>query len=230
MRWTLGVLVSSVALIAIVGCSSSPGATTPPGGATQPPGGATPTAPSATQPATGATGHECDAVPTFSLTDPNPGNPPQDTALIAHFPTEVDGQPVTDAQGQAWIYSLCAFGGQAAVDRLTAGDQSGFNIASMSFGEATANVDGEDVTLTAFRTAGGDANSLIQSLALLAAQAGNGIDITGSFTTANVGGKNLYVATDTDGNKSYAYVSGDTLISFDSVTDSQAAKIAAALP
>lgn len=227
MRWTVGAVVSATVMIAIVGCSSSPSSATPtqaPGGPTQAPGGPT-------QRPVAGTGHECDAIPTFSLSaSPNPATPPPDVDLLAHFPAQIDGQPVTDAQAQYWIYLLCAFGGQASVDRMMAEAQGGFNIATMSFGEATATVDGEEVKLNAFRAPGTDASSLVQSLALLAAQSGSLNGLPGTATTATVGGKSVYISTDSDGQKSYAYVSGDTLIFFRDVTDSQAAKIAAALP
>lgn len=235
MRWTIGAVVSAAALLAIVGCSSAPGATPTPAGATQPPGGGTqapvvtqaPGGP--TQAPVGVTGHECDAVPTLSLSNPNPASPPPDTQLTAHFPAQIDGQPVTDVQSMYWVYFLCAFGGQASVNQAMQEAQGGLNFATMSFGSATATVDGEEVELQAFRTPGTDSNAMVQYLALLAAQSGS-TDIPGQVTSSNVGGRNVYVSTDSDGNTSYAYPSGDTLVFFDGVTESQAAKIIAALP
>lgn len=246
MRLTLAAAASAAVLFAIVGCSSAPAATPTlapgatlaptlapgatsaptqaPGGPTQAPGGPT-------QVPVGVTGHECDAVPTFSISNPNPATPPPDTSLTAHFPVQIDGQPLTDVQGQYWYYSLCMFGGQTAVNEAFAASQGGgFNMATMSFGSATATVDGEEVDLTAWRTPGADSNTLVQSLALLAAQSGGNGSIEGSASSANIGGKNVFVWTDTDGSKSYAYPSGDTLIFFDGATDSQATKILAALP
>lgn len=228
-------LIGSVALaVAIAGCGSgtptgsatpgatlAPGATATPGGATNPPG-------ASGSPIAG-TGHECDAVPTFSISNPSPASPAPDTALLAHFPATIDGQPLTDVTAVQWLYFMCAFGGQTTVDQMMSEASGGFNFATMSFGEATATVDGSEVKLNAFRTPGNDANTLIQSLALLAAQSGTTIN-PGDVAASTVAGKSVFVWTDTDGTKSYAYPSGDTLIMFDSVTDSQATKILTALP
>jgi hypothetical protein len=227
-------MFGAVALAAaIVGC----GGTTPAGsgnpGTTLAPG-ATATlgpvsSPGITPAGTGGvavTGHECDAVPTFSVGNPNPSFPP-DSALLAKFPTTVDGQPVTDVSASPWLYFLC-LGGQNAFNQA-ASSSGGVNLATMSFGGFTANVDGEDVDVFAFRQPGADGNTLAQTIASLAAASGNPIDV-GQVSTATVGGKSVYTWTDSDGNKGYGYVSGDTLISFDSVTDSQASKIVSALP
>ena len=225
MRMPVLAAVSAAALLAIVGCSSTPAATPP--GQTQAPGGGTQVPGGQTQAPVGLTGHECDAVPTFSLDGSEPSFPTDD-ALNAHFPAQIDGQPVTDVESMQWIYLLCMFGGQETLNAAVS-DAGGLNLAAMSFGSAKATVDGEEVDLNAFRAPGGDANSLVQSLALLAAQSGSDAGVTGSMTTATIGGKNVYVFTDSDGSKSYGYASGDTLIFFEDVTDSQAAKIAAAL-
>jgi hypothetical protein len=64
----------------------------------------------------------------------------------------------------------------------------------------------------------------------LAAAAGNPLDAS-QLTTATVGGKSVYVYTDpTDESKGYVYVSGDSLLTFNDVTDSQANKLIAAFP
>ena len=93
---------------------------------------------------------------------------------------------------------------------------------------AHATVDGEDVEMTAFRTPGADANAMVQYLSLLAAQSGTAIN-PGNVQSTNIGGKNVFAWTDSDGSRSFAYPSGDTLIFFDGVTDAQAAKILSAL-
>jgi hypothetical protein len=166
-------------------------------------------------------------VPTFSVANPNPSFPP-DTTLLAKFPTTVDGQPVTDVSATPWLFFLC-LGGQASFNQAMSANNGGVNLATMSFGGFTANVDGDDVDVFAFRQPGADGNTLAQTIASLAAASGNPINV-GQVTTASVGGKQVYTWTDTDGNKGYGYVSGDTLITLDSVTDSQATKIISALP
>jgi hypothetical protein len=249
MRVSFAALVAVVMAVAIAACGSSPSASSTPGTTLAP--GATATSPGATLPPTaaptgapttgptggatappgsGLTGHECDAIPTFSLSNPNLASPAPDATLNAHFPAQIDGQPVTDVQSQRWIDFLCVFGGQAMVNQSAGDIGSGLNLTTMSFGSAKATVDGESVDLNAFRTPSADATTLVQSLALIVAQTGNAGALQGTATTANIGGKNVYVWTDSDGAKSYAYASGDTLITFNSVTDSQATKILTALP
>jgi hypothetical protein len=235
--------VASTALVLVLmGCSSSPaatqgpGATNPPGATSQPsqaapsqaapsqaaPSQAVPTAPS------GPTGNECASIPTFSLTNPEVSFAP-DTALEAHFPASIDGSDATDVTSQSWLQLMCMFGGQAMVDQ-SKGELSGVDLTTASYGSATYTVDGEDITLNALRTPGSDANTLAQSLAQLAALSGDNA-LNGTLGTANISGKNVFVFTDaTDGTKSYAYASGDTIIFTETLTDSQAQKVFAAMP
>lgn len=229
MRWTLGAVVSAAVLIAIVGCSSSPSASSSPAGATQPPGGATSTPGGATQAPGGPTGTECAAYPTFSVDNPALPSFAPDTDLQAKFPTQIDGQPVSELETGFWAQFMC-FGGQAAYDQAMADMPAGFTWASMSYGNATYNVEGEDAKLMAFRSPGQDANGIVQALAQVAAALGSTEPI-GTLGTANVAGKNVITLTDTDGTVGYGYVSGDTLFTIESgATDSQVAKILAALP
>jgi len=226
MRVSFAALVAAVMAVAIAACGTSPSASSTPG--TTPAPGTTATPGGATQPPAGLTGHECDAVPTFDISNPNPATPVPDTTLAGHFPATIDGQPVTDVQSMQWLYLICQFGGQEAVTSA-ASEAGGLNIATMSFGSAKATVDGEEVELNAFRTPGQDANAIVEALATIAAQSGTAIN-PGDVTATNISGKNVFVWTDEDGAKGYGYPSGDTLVMFDEVTDSQAAKILAALP
>ncbi len=230
MRRSLFAVGATALLMVLVGCSSSPAATEGPGGGTQAPGGATQAPGGATQAPGGATGTECASIPTFSISNPVPPSFPPDPTLEAHFPATIDGQPVTDVTSERFVDMLCAFGGQTVVDQENTALGSGFNLAEMSFGDATATVDGDSVDLTAFRTPNADANGLVQYIASLAALSGSTSGVTGTSSSANIGGKNVLVWTDSDGNKSYAYASGDTVVFFDSVTDDEAAKILTALP
>lgn len=220
MRLSFAVIGSVALALALVGCGSASAGPTLAPGQTATPAGSTP-APTG---GTALTGHECDAVPTFSVANPDPSFP-TDAALIAHFPTTVDGQPVDDVHAVPWIYFLC-IGGQTAFNQAAAGNSG---VANMSFGGFTANVDGEDVDVSAFRQPGADGNVLAQTIASLAAAAGSPIDV-GQVTTTSVGGKSVYTWTDSEGSKGYAYVSGDTMIIVDNATDSQATKIISALP
>lgn len=228
MRLPITLFGAAALAVAIVGCGGAPAGPTLAPGQTATPANSTP-APGATATPGGGTltGHECDAIPTFDISNPNTASPAPDTTLNAHFPPTIDGQPVTEVESMQWLYLICAFGGQAAL-QAAAADSGGIPFATMSFGSAHATVDGEDVKLSAFRTPGTEANAIVQVLARLAAQSGE--LNAGNFAATSISGKNVFVATDTDGSKSYAYPSGDTVIFFDGVTDSQAAKIVAALP
>ncbi len=239
-----------VALLIISACSSSPSATQAPGGATQAPGGATQAPGGATQAPGGATqapggatqapggatqapggvgltGHECDAVPTFSASNPGPSFSP-DTDLEGHFPQEIDGNPVTNVNSLQWIDMICMFGGQAALQQSATGFGN-LSLGQMSFGSADASVDGDDITMNAFRTPGQDAGGVVDYLKTLAALGTGDVSVGGSVDQTSISGKDVYVFTDADGAKSYAVPLGDTLVFFDSATEDEAAKIIAAL-
>jgi hypothetical protein len=134
------------------------------------------------------------------------------------------------AEAVPFIAVLCIVSGQTTVDQIRQSTTIlGFDVASMSFGNFTAMVDGEGVKVHALRTPGKDASAIIQSFGLFAAFAG--ISPAGtSLTSANIGGKNVTVAMDSGGRNTYFYVSGDTLIVVDNATDPQATAVLQALP
>jgi hypothetical protein len=235
-------VLAAVALLVISACSSSPaategpGATQPPGGATQAPGGAT-QAPATQAPATqapasqpaGSLGDLCAGMPTFRISNPEPSFP-SDPTLEAHFPASIDGSDASNVTSESWLGLVCMFGGGAGLVAAEGQLGSGIDWTTVTFGSADYTVDGDDITLTAFRTPGADANTIVQSLTQLALLSGGG-GINGSVSNSNIGGKNVFVFTDsTDGSKSYAYASGDTLIYTDTLTDDEAQKVFSALP
>ncbi len=239
-------VLAAVALFVISACSSSPGASESPGtsqapgnttGATQQPVASQPAAsqpaasqPAASQPASsvaGLTGHECDSVPTFSIDNPEPSFAP-DPQLEAHFPADVNGNPVTNVSSQSWLDLMCTFGGQTVLEG-SAGQFGNLPLATMSFGSADVVINSDSISLSALRTPNQDAGNVIQYLAQLAALSPDQSALTGNVSQQNVGGKNVYVYTDADGAKSYAVPLGDTLVFFDSATDDEAAAIIGAL-
>jgi hypothetical protein len=216
--------VAVVVTLSLVACSGAPGTTQP--GATQQPGGV-PTQPITTQAPGGATGHECDAFPTFSIENPNPSFA-ADPALAAKFPTQIDGQPAQDLTTGYWAAFLCMLGQQSYSDAV-ADMPPGFNYSALSYGSATYTIDGADIGVTAYRIAGQDANGIVAALAQLAAATGGEAGF-GTLASGTVAGKNVYTWTDEDGS-SYGYVSGDTLFTIESGTSvEQATTIIAALP
>jgi hypothetical protein len=203
-----------------------PGATSP--AATPPEATQVPAVPTATPAAVG--GHECDAIPTFSLENPEPSFPP-DTALLSAFPQQIGGQPVTEVTTFSFAALLCLFGGQAAVDEFRSELQGGLDIALLSMGTAEVTIDDESISLVAFRLAGRSGTEIIASFAQLAAiAAGESGEPEAEFSTQTVGGKSVTVVTDQDGDVTYLYVVGDILWALSDVTPEQAATILAGLP
>jgi hypothetical protein len=217
-------------LLVVVACSAAPATTsTPAGGTAGPTQAATATIALPTAPPVGG-GTECAASPTFSLASPVLPSFAPDPVIEALFPAEIDGQPVTNVQSASWIQSICFYGGQAQVDRLKATSSGGALLANLTFGSATANVGGSDVTIAAFRLAGQDGNAMVQNASLFVAGLTGGTPEPFTTTQTNLGGKAIYVLTGQDGNITYAYVKGDTVITIDTADATQAATILAALP
>jgi hypothetical protein len=175
------------------------------------------------------TGHECDDLPTFDPTNPVAPSVPPDETLNTRFPPMIDGQPVTDVRSLQWLSYLCVFGGQTVLAQ--ANDQTGgaVNLALLSFGSAEATVDGEDVNLKAFRTSANDGYNLIRYFFVLAAQAGDSWNLR-HVESVDIAGKEVGVWTDAEGGTGYMYLSDDTVLYFEGVTESQATKIVTALP
>jgi hypothetical protein len=217
------IALTSAVLLLAVACSASPSTQTAtpvgqtPGTPTQP----IPTA-GATQPPAG--GSECSGFPTMNPASPALPSFITDPGIEAKFPSQIDGQPVTDVESFSWAQLVC-LGGQAAIDRIRGTTQ--FDLLSLSMATATATVEGDEVELMAFRTPGGDATQIVQTLAELSSAAGEESDIA-SITPGTAGGKSVLVVAGTDGTTSYGYVSGDTLVIAEDITQSQADKIFAA--
>jgi len=231
-RLTLAAVTAVVLVIAACGGTAAPtqtpaGATPPPGGAT--PGGTAAGTPQATAPPV-AGGSECAPYPTLNPASYALPSIAPDPQLEAIFPAQIDGQPVTNVQSGSWLQSICVYGGQAEVDKIKARAGGGVILSNLSYGSADATVGGQDVTLEGFRIAGADGNAVIQNLSLFVA------GITGQtpqpYTTSQttIGGKPVWVITDSEGKVSYAYVKGDTVVSVSDVSAEDAATIVAALP
>lgn len=229
-----GILKSAGAiavLFMVVACSGTPATTsTPVGGSPGATTGGTATIAPTIAPTTGLTappagGSECAAFPTINPASPVIPSFAPDTALEAKFPAEIDGVPLRDLESGSYLQTLC-LGGQAAVDRIRG--QVQFDLLTLTFAQAEATVDGEDTQLQAFRAPGQDASVIIQTL-IRVAQSGSTETIP-PLVQATAGGKNVITTTDADGDTSYGYAVGDTLFLTDSITQSQADKIFAALP
>jgi len=212
VRWILALVIALV----VGGCGSpsepSPTAAGPAG-----------------PPATGV----CAAIPTI---DPN--NPPaslpltRDLTLESKFPTQLDGQPVTGLASGRWIETLCMTGGEASVDAASQALPAGVSLSQVSVASANADVDGNSVTIVAFRVPGGSGSQLLAEVGALSAAIASGEPkFSSTPTTVTAGGKSVSVFTNpADGSNTYLYAGGDTLWLVDSLDQSQADKIFAALP
>jgi hypothetical protein len=155
-----------------------------------------------------------------------------DPALGAAFPTTIGGQPVTGVKTYLYIEFLNAFESDHP-ERILAFQQAmtsiGADPSKVSLGIAQATVNENPVNISAIRTPGVDANKLIAILPALAA-AGGSDQSPPTISQTNIGGKNVTVVTDPDGNATYAYVSGDTAWTTASDDPATVAAIFAALP
>ena len=228
MRQSLGLALAAGIILVVAACGgTTPAPTAGPGGGT-PAAVITPAPVATARPGGGtATGTECAAIPTFSIANPNPTFP-QDTELLARFPASIGGAPATAVSAVPFGALLC-FGGQEGYNQAVAGLPAGYNWATVGFGSAKYELDGESVTLSAFRTPGSDARTLVDALIQLAATSGEPMD--GTMSQGSIGGKNALIFTEGDGTVTYGYVAGDTLYFLEEgVTEAQAATIFAALP
>jgi hypothetical protein len=175
----------------------------------------------------------CAAIPTI-----DPANPPDtlgltgDPTLEAEFPAEIDDETVTDVASARWIEALCDMGGTASVDAAALNLPSDLDQSAMSVGSAAATVDGKAVTIVAFRLPGHRGDELLGAFGdLSAAIFPDAPKFNTALTATTAGGKSVSRWTNAaDGSVSYLYVSGDTLWTVDSIDQSQADKIFAALP
>jgi hypothetical protein len=249
MNRRLMILPGAIALagaIALGACTTTapaastgtgPGASLP-AGATLPPVGL-PSTP-VTLPSLG-TSQLCAGKPTFSLETPQPSFP-NDPELAAKFPAQIAGVTPDQIQTYKLLDEFCLFGGLGLDQMAVAFSQAGVDITNSSIGNATYSlpapctdatespcVNTDDVNLTAIRTPGSDANKMVAGLAQFAIALGQQ-DKLSNLQQTNVGGKNVFTSTQTDGTVSYIYPAGDTLWLFDSKVATEAATVLSALP
>jgi hypothetical protein len=222
IRTTLATLTFAALLAA---CSSGPAAPTgtagsaPPGDQPTPSSQAQPTASSQPQP-TGVSG----SVPPFSFVIPSfvP-----DTTLEAAFPTEIDGQPVTEVESVNFLSFLQAL--ETDPERITgfiaAMQGIGVDPGAVSFAGATVMVGEDSLSLQALRTPGGSAANALDALTAL-----DPAEVPPTITTETIGGKPATVATLEDGEEEFFYANGDLAWLLPGADRAQAEVIFAALP
>lgn len=183
--------IATVALLAA--CSSAPAGSTPVPGTPAP--GATPTPAALVTPAQPTVAVSAQPVPTSGGV--------VDTELAGRFPTQVDGQPVTNLNIRRLVDYL-ALGGPELITAWTSALATiGIDVQTAVFGSATATVDGELVGINAFRVPGHDAATLIPLRV---------VNDGGVLTQETVGGKSVTVARSATGTVlRWMYANGDTL-------------------
>jgi len=215
-----------VALVAACGGGGAVATQLPVPGATPAPGAqATPAVPPPVDVAA-----VCNGLPTFSLQTPTPSFR-TDAELNAKFPTSIGGQPVTEVESQYWIDFLCYYPNNGtAIGKFVS--VFGTNLSGVTFGSGHVELDGNDITIQALRVGGGDAGQVMQHIGdFLLALGADPATVQGMQTsTTSLGGKNVTVVTNENGDTSYVYASGDTAWSLNDVTPEEAGTIFAALP
>lgn len=221
MRPRFIVPLVALAVMSVACGTASPAASTAPTAT-----GAAPTAPGTPGPTTAPTQPGSTDGATFSIPSFVP-----DTTLEAAFPDQIDGQPVTNLTS----LSILAFyqsweTPQAEIDAFIAAMQSvGVNPASVSQGYARATVGGADVAFSALRVPGGSAAVVVDQITRLST------DEPRVFTTGNLGGKPVTIATQTSADAgtvavSYWYFNGEIAWALSDMDEAQAAVVLAALP
>jgi len=156
-----------------------------------------------------------------------------DPALAARFPAQVGGQPVTGVQTFRFMDFLTLFG-SADPTRTSEFTQAmtsiGVDPNTLTEGEATASVNGNDVQFSAIHTVGVDANRFIQAMPQLSVLF-SPEDQPPTLGQATIGGKNVTTLTDpSTGDVSYLYANGDVVWSVNSADQAEVEAVLSALP
>jgi hypothetical protein len=203
------IVASGLALaIFLAACSAAPGATgTPPAAGT--PAGSPASVPSF-------------AIPSFDIPSFAP-----DTTLESAFPDTIDGEPVSDVTSGSFLALLQAIEtDQALIDQYVAAIQGlGVNPALVSFASASATVDDETHQLQALRVPGGSAGPVVDVLTRIDPE-----EVPPTITQGSLGGKQVVIATDEDGDVDWFYINGEIAWFLSGMEEPQAEVILAALP
>lgn len=163
----------------------------------------------------------CAGIPDVAHMNPAPSvGFTRDVELEAKFPTQIDGQPVTNLASASYIESLCALGGEASLAAATASVAPGLDITDMRVASADIQLDGQKVTIYSFRLPGQRGEELVSTTG-----------IAGGLEPVVAGGRNVERWTNAaNGAVSYLYSTGDSLFIVSDATPAQADKVIAALP
>lgn len=155
-----------------------------------------------------------------------------DPSLEVEFPTTIDGQSLTELASARYVETLCALGGDASITAAQAQLAPGIDLNDLRVATAQATVDGQPVTIDAYRLPNHRGDELLSVVGVLSATvAGSEAKFTGDLLQATAGGRSVWQFTNAaDGSISYLYPTGDTLFVVEDATQPQADKVVAALP
>jgi hypothetical protein len=211
----------------LAACSSAaPSGSTPPAVTPAPVASATPVPDaSATPPA--ATTPPATATAPGASQGPNPSFA-GDPELAARFPTQVDGQPVTNVTTARLVDFLRAFNTPEA--EIDSDRQKlatiGIDLDTITMGSANATVSGLPVGILAYRLPGQDANKLIQNYGMLESP-----DPGDTMSQETIGGKNVTVIKRAGSTTTtWTYANGDVMWSVVHTDQKVAEVVFAALP
>jgi hypothetical protein len=172
------------------------------------------------------------ALPDASFSIPSFGSFAPDTELESKFPTTIDGKPVTDVSSANFAQFFMALGSDdpdSQLPQLMGILQSnGINPATMSVANGEVEIDDTTETISAFRTPGASASTLLSLFPQLTAL-GEDEDSPPVIGTATVGGKSVMTLDDGSGYIDYLYPSGEILWDVNTDNADNAGTIMAAL-
>lgn len=150
-----------------------------------------------------------------------------DPVIEDAFPTEIDGQPVTDVESANFMTVLQAMGTNTEIvgEFVTGMQAVGVDPAAVGFGTGQVVLDDASVTIQLVRFPGGNAAAALDILTRIDAP-----DQAPTLTNETIGGKAATVATNPDGDVEYFYVSGEWAWLVDNAERAQVETIFAALP
>jgi hypothetical protein len=172
----------------------------------------------------------CAALPTPDPETTDPLYAP-DPAVAAALPASVEGQPLTDVESFRWVDYLCNLGGQGAVDTAATVGPSGLNLAGLTYAHGRVTLEGEVVSVDAFRTPGQDSTLIVNEFTKMILVLGGGShEQGGTMSQLTLGGKNVWRWTKPDTRVQYLYPHGEILYGVTNATQESARLVLRALP
>jgi hypothetical protein len=212
----------ALAAVLVFACGGSPAVTVPPINVPSIPPINVPTLPPINLPSLPVIDLPSFAIPSFSIPSFVP-----DPVIDASWPAQIDGQPLTGKSSANFMTLLVTFETEPEnIQRfVTAMQGLGVDPTAISYGNASAKVDDEDVNIQLIRFPGGNAAAALDAVVRIDPD-----DEVPTFTNQTIGGKNAMVAVTGDDDPEYYYINGDLVWFLPDATPEQAEVVFAALP